>query len=98
MKVRINLSVDVTKLDKERFYRGKKGTYCNMTALVDIDELDQYGNSGFITQAKNKDEPKELKLPILGNAKIVWKENSQYSAPREVKAVPAQDFGDDIPW
>ncbi len=77
MKVRINLQIDVTKLDKARFYKGEKGTYCNLTTLVDIDVADQYGNNGFITQSKNKDEPKELQLPILGNNKIVWRENQE---------------------
>jgi hypothetical protein len=54
-KIRINASIDVTKLDKSRFFKGDKGTYCNITMLVDLNELDQYGNSGFITEAKKKD-------------------------------------------
>ena len=79
-KIRINASIDVTKLDKSRFFKGDKGTYCNITMLVDLNELDQYGNSGFITEAKKKDEPKDLRLPILGNTKIVWREEEQQQA------------------
>ena len=82
MKYRINFSIDVTKLDKNRFYKGKKGTYCNLTASVDMDEANQYGDNGFVTEAKSKDEPRDLKLPILGNAKVVWCEDKapvQYS-------------------
>ncbi len=65
MKIRLNLQIDVTKLDKSRFYKGEKGTYCNITTMVDLDNEDQYGNHGFITQSKNKHEPKDLQLPIL---------------------------------
>lgn len=101
MKVRINLQVDVTKLDKTRFYKGEKGTYCNLTTVVDIDVADQYGNNGFITQSKNKGEPKELQLPILGNNKIVWRDNQeqvhQQGVQQAQQAVeqPAQ-FDDDL--
>ena len=93
MKVRINFDIDVTKLDKARFYAGKKGTYCNMSALVDLDNLDQYGNSGFITQAKKKDEPKELKLPILGNSKVVWREGHEQQQQVGVANAYAQMSG-----
>jgi hypothetical protein len=106
MKVRINFDIDVTKLDKARFYHGKKGIYCNMSALVDLDNLDQYGNSGFITQAKKKEEPKELKLPILGNSKVVWREgaeqqqeagmNNAYQQMSQQQAPETNNFDDDI--
>ncbi len=97
-KIRINASIDVTKLDKSRFFKGDKGTYCNITMLVDLNELDQYGNSGFITEAKKKDEPKDLRLPILGNTKIVWREEEQQQAPQQQQEpqqqAPADNFDD----
>jgi len=108
MKVRINFDIDVTKLDKARFYQGKKGIYCNMSALVDLDNLDQYGNSGFITQAKKKEEPKELQLPILGNSKVVWREGEEQQQQQGMQQAqqamgneapePVTDFDDDIPF
>jgi hypothetical protein len=102
-KIRINASIDVTKLDKSRFFKGDKGTYCNITMLVDLNELDQYGNSGFITEAKKKDEPKDLRLPILGNTKIVWREEEQQQAPQQYQQQAPQqqapdNFDDDIPF
>jgi hypothetical protein len=34
MKIGLNLSIDVTKLDKSRFFKGKKGTYMAMAEHV----------------------------------------------------------------
>ena len=98
MKIRINLQIDVTKLDKSRFYKGEKGTYCNITTVIDLDNADQYGNHGFITQSKNKDEPKDLQLPILGNGKIVWREEQQAQQHNPVPASqqPAPPIDDDL--
>jgi len=74
MKLRVVLNIDVDKLDRARFFKGKKGTYCEVTSFIDTDEPNEYGAHGFITQSKKKDEPKELRLPILGNTTVVWKE------------------------
>ena len=104
MKIRINFDIDVTKLDKTRFFKGEKGTYCNMTAMVDLDNTDEYGNNGFITEAKKKEEPKELRLPILGNSKIVWREEVQQQAQQYQQAaqqpatMPVDDDLDNIPF
>lgn len=49
-KVGISLTIDVTKIEKARLYQGQKGTYLDATVFVDLDEADQYGNNGMITQ------------------------------------------------
>ncbi len=75
MKIGFNLSIDVTKLDKSRFYKGKKGTYAKLTCFVDTEEASQYGDHGTITQELSKeDRDNGVKLPILGNAKVFWKD------------------------
>lgn len=38
MKIGFNLSIDVTRLDKSRFFKGKKGTYAKLTGFVDTEE------------------------------------------------------------
>ena len=95
MKSIINLRVDVTKIDKGRFYQGKKGTYLDLTIVLN-DEKDKYDNNGFVKQSTNKDE--KVEMPILGNAKIVW-------TSRENKPVQEQTFvstpaseGTDLPF
>lgn len=72
MKVGIELNIDVTLIDKARIYPGKKGKYLKLTTFVEPDQEDQYGNHGFVTQSKDKNE--ETRMPILGNAKVFWRD------------------------
>ena len=74
MTIGIEIKIDVTKIDKARIYPGKKGKYITLTSFVNPDDEDQYGNNGFITHARNKDEDKSVKLPILGNVRVFWKD------------------------
>lgn len=64
----ISCNLDVTKLDKKRFYKGKKGTYANiMLWEVEPDsESAEYGDYIVKQQGEKGD-----KMPILGNGKNV---------------------------
>jgi hypothetical protein len=62
-------SIDVSKIDMSKVFVGKKGEYINVSILI-RDELDQYGNTGFITQDTTKEERESgMKGTILGNIK-----------------------------
>ena len=102
MKIGISLNLDVTKIDKARLYKGEKGTYLNVTTFVDLDEADQYGNHGMITQDVSKEEREQkVQGAILGNVKVFWKgEGQQSNAPpaNASQAAPSADFSDDIPF
>lgn len=75
MRIGFNMTIDVTKLDKSRFFKGKKGTYAKLTGFVDTEETSKYGDNGTITQELSKeDRDNGVKLPILGNAKVFWKD------------------------
>jgi|TARA_R110001592_G_scaffold358277_2_gene662877 hypothetical protein len=83
----LSVKIDVTKLQKDLFFTGAKGTYADLTILL-RDEPDQYNNDGFISQ----DIGKEARLagekgPIVGNVKWI-KRDDQPSAP------PTNDPGD----
>jgi len=81
MKIRVSLSINVTKIDKSRLYEGKKGKYLDATALIDLDEVDKFGNNGFIAEQVSKQERENgVKGTILGNAKVSWKEGAQQSS------------------
>jgi hypothetical protein len=56
MKVGITLSIDMTKIDESRLYKGMKGTYLDLTTFVDTETKDKYENNGFITQSQTKEE------------------------------------------
>ena len=76
MKYGVSLKIDVTKLDKSRFFHADSGAiYVDCTLFLKPDEADQYGYHGGITQAKNKDE--DVQMPFVGNAKIFWTGESQ---------------------
>ena len=70
MKVGVNLKILTSKILKEHMYEGKNGKYLDMVVFVDVDEKDQYGNSGMIKQDWQGADKKET--PILGNARVFW--------------------------
>lgn len=108
-KIGISLKIDVSKIDKARLFKGEKGTYLDATAFIDLDEFDQYGNSGMITQDVTKQEKEAgTKGNILGNTKIFWSEtgsnlkrSASMSPPDKYhnQSQQVDDFSDsDIPF
>lgn len=80
MKIGVEIKIDVTKIEKHRIYNGQKGKYLTMTAFIDPDNEDQYGNHGMVTHAKNEGEER---APILGNTKVFWRDGGQSQAPQQ---------------
>ncbi len=71
MQKLISLNIDVSKIDSKRLYKGKKGQYLSATLFLK-EEVDQYGNNGFIVESITKEErEKGLKGTIIGNAKFM---------------------------
>lgn len=71
--VGIRVRIDVNKIDKDRLYKGEKGTYLDLTTFVNLDEKDQYGNNGFVSQTLTKEErAAKVKTPILGNVQVFY--------------------------
>jgi len=82
-KVGISLKLDVSKIDKNLLYKGKKGTYLDCTVFVELDQADQYGNHGMITQDESKqNRDAGHNGPILGNCKVFWKDGGQQMGGR----------------
>ena len=82
-KIALSLKINVSQIDKARLFAGQKGTYLDATIFVDLAELDQYGNSGMITQDVSKEEKQQgVKGNILGNGKVFWVENGQAPQPQ----------------
>jgi len=81
-KVGVSLKINVSEIDKARMFKGQKGTYLDATVFIDLDELDQYGNSGMITQDVTKEEKQQgVRGNILGNCKVFWSDSQQ--APKQ---------------
>ena len=76
MKIAVNFSIDVTKLDKTRFKPGKNGAkYVDLTCFISPQEPDQYGQHGGIQQSTTQDERiAGYQMPFVGNCKAFWGE------------------------
>lgn len=110
MKLGISLKIDVTKIDKARIHEGAKGKYVDLTAFIDTENAGQYGDNGFISQSVTREEKEQgVKLPILGNVKVFWKQapdpNNISDQQRRPQAPPPpppfEDDGesiDDVPF
>lgn len=106
-KIGVSLKIDVSKIDKSRLFQGQKGTYLDATVFIDVDQLDQYGNSGMITQDVSKEEKQQgVKGNILGNCKVFWNDGGQQQQQQPAQQQPQwngqQDeedgFSDSIPF
>jgi len=93
----IKIKIDVTKLDKARFFRAQSGAvYCDLVAWPN-DEPGKYGDTHTIRQQKKKDE--NVKLPIVGN--LTMPDDAPQEPPRRpapaAKPRPPADPDLDVP-
>ncbi len=85
-KIGVSLKINTSQIDMARLFAGQKGSYLDATVFIELSELDQFGNSGMITQDVSKDEKAQgVKGNILGNCKVFWSENGQ--APQQAQAM-----------
>ena len=90
----IAIKIDVSKIDKERLFQGKKGSYLDATVFLN-DEEGQYGDNGMITQSVSKEEREAgIKGNILGNVRILGEFGDNNSKPSAQAPAPM----DDIPF
>ena len=90
-KIALALKINLSQIDMARAFQGAKGQYLDATIFVNLDELDQYGNSGMITQDVTKDEKAQgVKGNILGNGKVFWVENGQAPQQAGQQQAPVQ--------
>ena len=82
-KIGVSLSINLSKLDKSRFFQGKNGLYLDLTTFINLDEQDQYGKNGIVKQSTKKDESADL--PIAGDVKVFWSDSGlpQQQAPQQ---------------
>jgi len=96
MATLINLNINVENLPKEKFVKGKKGVYYNLTISVN-DETNQFGQnvSAFDSQTKEEREAKKPKQ-YIGNGKVVWTDGKSTKAQQE--AQPQDNNNVDLPF
>lgn len=89
----IVISLNVIKLEKGRFFKGKKGIYADLAL---IEGPDDFGNDGFVVQSITKEERDAgEKGKIVGNWRTVSKNHGKPVTPKEPQP---QAEGADIPF
>jgi hypothetical protein len=106
MKIGVRIRIDVTKIDKEILFKGEKGVYLNASTFIDLDNQNQYGDNGFISQDVSR-EAREAgeKGAILGNVKVFYNDgvvgsdgSSNGRAAQQPPTAHHDDIGDDVPF
>ena len=92
----INVRIDVSKIVKDKLYKGEKGTYLDLTTFVNTSEQDKYGNNGFISQSVSQEErEKGVQTPILGNVRVFYVDGNDNET---VTADSLNEMQDDVPF
>ncbi len=100
-KIGLNIKIDVTKLDKARFFKGEKGLYLDLTTFLNTDGIGEYGDHGIITQQCSKEERESgMKMPIVGNARIFFSTLKDKEKSGEPTTPPSnqKEYDDDCPF
>lgn len=92
----IRLKIDVTKIDKQRLFKGQKGVYLDAALIPSRDS--QYGDTHMIVQDVTKEEREQgIKGNILGNGREIVRD--QQPAQRHKQGPIVDDGADeDIPF
>lgn len=91
----ISASIDVSKLPKEKFIKGKKGVWYNFT--ISVNDESKYGNNVSLTDSQTKEE-REAGKPkdYLGNGKVIWTNGSITKAELEAQTVAQTESVEDL--
>tara|TARA_R110001632_G_scaffold120337_1_gene232995 strand:+ start:519 stop:806 length:288 start_codon:yes stop_codon:yes gene_type:complete len=89
----ITMSLDVTKLPKEKFVKGKKGIYYNFT--IAINDETKYGNNVSMFDSQTQEErDAKAQRNYLGNGKVVWNNGTIVNAEKEPEVAEVSADGD----
>ena len=95
MSTLINASINVAKLPKEKFVKGKDGAvWYNLT--VSISDETRFGNNVAFYDSQSKEE-REAKKPkeYLGNGKVVWTDNNICLAEKDAEPIDSRTNNND---
>ena len=97
--------INVSKIAKEKMFKGDKGTYLDVVLIETPD--DQYGNDYMVVQGVSKEDREAgVKGAILGNGKIIQRRDErrppQQTAREQIRqktgAPPPEDGEDQVPF
>lgn len=87
------MNLDVSKLPKEKFVKGKKGVYYNFT--IAINDETKYGNNVSMFDSQTQEErDAKAQRNYLGNGKVVWNNGTIVNAEKEAQVAEVSADGD----
>ncbi len=94
----IALKIDVTKITRERLYKGAKGTYLDL--IVEVrDDTDKYDNNVNSWEGQTKEErTNKADRNFLGSGKVIWEDDKPQKAKPESKEPEPIGDDDSLPW
>ena len=96
----INVKIDVTKLTKDRLFKGEKGTYANLTIAAYMDGENQYGDTHSVYESQSKEE-REAKMDrvYVGNGKeFIFGGNGETKTAPRPEPVTADVDDEELPF
>ena len=81
MSTILNASLDLTKIEKSKIIKGKKGSYINVTVFIN-DEPDQFGNNASIIMSQTKEERYSKATRVY-----LWNGKTVGSQPKEEESL-----------
>ena len=99
----INLSIDLTKIDKAKINNHANGAKYYSITLELKNETDNYGNNVSAWNAQTKEErAAKTNRQFIGNGKVIWEtpsQNTTTSTPVSHQATPINPIEtDDLPF
>lgn len=98
--MRITLKINFSRLLRDYFFKGERGTYGNFVCFENKDGPDQYGNTHFVCQDLGKEaRERGEKGPIVGNLKV-WDAPNSTRTPDVSRNAPQNQTvdDDDVPF
>lgn len=85
----ISGNINLSKINKDKIYEGKKGKYYPVTVVIN-NEVGEYGDSGYIMTEQTKDE-RDASMPkeYLGNVKVIWTDGQNVDTANKNVVSPA---------
>lgn len=71
----ISININLSKLDKSKFFQGKTGQFCRLDVTVN-DNLSEYGQQGYVCLERSKEErDNNVQRVFCGDADVRWTDN-----------------------
>lgn len=101
----IKIKINVLAIQKDKLFKGQKGTYLDAVLMENRGGRDQYGNDGFVAMSTSKEEREAgTRGVIIGNWQHLGQKPAakpQAAKPPPSKPKPEPDLdpdADDIPF